>query len=243
MTPQVSGLYRSAVKLIAYLRVSTDRQAEEGLGLDVQRAAIQAWARQSGHRVTLWTADEGVSGSNGLEAREGLLDALAGLRTGQGRGLVVYRLDRLARDLVVQETLLAELRRIGAEAFSTSPAESAYLGDDPDDPSRKLIRQILGAVAEYERAMIVLRLRSGRRRKAEGGGFAYGAPAFGFRASGGNLVPSDEEQETIERVLELRAAGLSLREVARTLDEHHISPRRAANWSPESVRRILARST
>ena len=60
----------------------------------------------------------------------------------------VYRLDRLARDLIVQETVLAEVKRLGGEVFSTSAAEAGYLSDDPDDPSRKLIRQVLGAVAE-----------------------------------------------------------------------------------------------
>jgi DNA invertase Pin-like site-specific DNA recombinase len=74
-------------------------------------------------------------------------------------------------------TASRRVRRLGGGAFSTSAAESGYLVDDPDDPSRKLIRQILGAVSEYERAMIPLRLRSGRHRKAKHGGFAYGAAA------------------------------------------------------------------
>jgi DNA invertase Pin-like site-specific DNA recombinase len=69
-------------------------------------------------------------------------------------GVVVYRLDRLARDLIVQETLLAEVWRMGREVFSTSAAEQGYLADDPHAPSRKLIRQVLGAVNEYERSMI-----------------------------------------------------------------------------------------
>ena len=63
------------MKVAAYLRVSTDRQAEEGLGLEVQEQTIRGWARQHGHRVVLWARDEGVSGSNGLDMREGLADA------------------------------------------------------------------------------------------------------------------------------------------------------------------------
>jgi hypothetical protein len=50
--------------------------------------------------------------------------------------------------------LLAEVKRVGAAVYSTSPTESSFLGDDPDDPSRALIRQVLGAVAQYERSMI-----------------------------------------------------------------------------------------
>ncbi len=127
------------MRAAAYLRVSTDTQAGHGLGLD------------------------------GLDSREALPDAVAEVRAGRAAGLVVYRLDRLARDLILQETLLAEIAAAGGQVFSTMPGEQAVIEDDPDDPSRRLIRQVLGAVAEYERSLIRLRLRNGRRRKAERG--------------------------------------------------------------------------
>src|SRR5690349_14217760 len=91
---------RRALQVTTYLRVSTDKQADEGLGLDVQREAIRAWAKEHGHRVVRWTADEGISGSNGLDTRVALLEAFDALKDGTAAGLVVYRLDRLARDLV-----------------------------------------------------------------------------------------------------------------------------------------------
>jgi DNA invertase Pin-like site-specific DNA recombinase len=170
-----------------------------------------------------------------------LLDALQALREQRASGLVVYRLDRLARDLIIQETLLAEIRRLGADVFSTSAAESDYLRDDADDPSRRLIRQILGAVAEYERAMIALRLRAGRRRKAETGGYAYGSPALGYRAEDGALVPAPDEQATLERIRELHDKGASLRSIAETLSAEGFRPKRSSTWHPESVRRAIAR--
>lgn len=230
------------MQVTAYLRVSTDRQAEEGLGLEVQEQAIRTWAKKQGHRISAWCSDEGVSGSNGLESRQALPDALDALRFGKAAGLVVYRLDRLARDLVLQEQLLAEVWRMGAQVFSTSNAEGGYLGDDPDDPSRKLIRQVLGAVAEYERSMIALRLRSGRKRKAEKGGYAYGAPGYGWRAEDGELVAVAAEQETLIRAVELRARGASLREIARSLEAEGHRPRRAEHWHPVVLSRMLARA-
>lgn len=229
-------------KVIAYLRVSTDRQAEEGQGLDVQRQAIQKWAQASGKRVTAFLADEGISGSNGLDTRVALADALDLLKRGEATGLVVYRLDRLARDLVIQETLLAEIKRMGAELFSTSAAESGYLTDDPDDPSRTLIRQVLGAVSQYERSMIRLRLRSGRRRKAETGGYAYGAPPLGHRAYDGTLVPDEAEQAALARMAELQASGTSIRRIATTLgEEGYLTKRGSTTWHPTTVARALAR--
>jgi len=229
------------MRLVGYIRVSTDRQAEEGLGLSIQEQAIRSWARKEGHRLVALARDEGVSGSNGLETRIGLADAFDLLRDGKAEGLVVYRLDRLARDLVLQEQLLAEMWRIGVEVFSTSASEGAYLSDDPADPSRKLIRQVLGAVSEYERAMVRLRLEAGRRRKKENGGFAYGAPPFGYRAVDGALIPDEHEQSAIRRITELRGDGASLSDIAAVLQDENFRPRRSSRWHARCVGRIVAR--
>jgi DNA invertase Pin-like site-specific DNA recombinase len=230
------------VKIVGYIRVSTATQAEDGLGLDVQRAALRTWSKANGHRLTTVLSDEGISGAKELEDRPGLADAIDMIRSGKAEGIVVPRLDRLARDLIVQETILAEMRRIGGEVFSTSPAEASYLSDDPDDPSRKLIRQVLGAVSEYERSMVTLRLRNGRRRKAQDGGYASGAPAFGFQARDGDLVESDDEQHTINRIVELRANAASYREICSALEsEGRPTKRGGTNWKPMAVKRILDR--
>jgi DNA invertase Pin-like site-specific DNA recombinase len=229
------------MKVIAYLRVSTDKQAEQGNGLDDQEAKIRAWAKAHGYKITGWFRDEGISGSNGIDSREALPEALAVIRDGKAQGIVVKCLDRLARDLVIQETLLAEIRRLGAELFTTSAAEQDYLKDDADDPSRKLIRQILGAVNEYERSMIKLRLKSGRKIKAAKGGYAYGSPAFGQRAEGRELVEFWDEMHTITRIREMRESGLSLAKIADALNEQGIAPKRGPMWYAQTVSRVLSR--
>lgn len=141
----------------------------------------------------------------------------------------------------MQETLLAEVRRLGGEVFSMSAAEAGYLSDDPDDPSRKLIRQVLGAVAEYERSMIALRLRSGRKRKAKDGGYAYGAPPFGFRVVDGELVPDESEQDTLSRARKLQRSGASIRAIAATLTSEGRRTKRGTRWHPTTVARVLRR--
>ena len=229
------------IRVVAYLRVSTDKQAEEGNGLDVQEQAIRAWARANGYRIVGWFRAEGVSGSNGLDTRVGLYDALTEITAGHAQGIVVKCLDRLARDLVLQESLLAEIKRMGAQPFTTSAGEQAYLTDDPDDPSRKLIRQILGAVNEYERSMITLRLRTGRASKASKGGYAYGSPAYGQRADDRELVPDEAEQAGARRIQELRASGASMRGIADTLNAAGIPAKRGGTWSPMTVKRVLDR--
>jgi DNA invertase Pin-like site-specific DNA recombinase len=135
------------MRAAAYLRVSTDAQAEHGLGLDVQRQAIRAWVRQHGHRIVSWHSDEGISGSNGLDTRDALPDAVGEIRGRRAAGIVVYRLDWLARDLILQETLLREIAGLGGRVFTTMPGEQYVIEDDPEDPSRRLIRQVLGRSA------------------------------------------------------------------------------------------------
>src|ERR1039457_3247549 len=99
------------MKVIGYVRVSTGKQAEEGLGLEVQEQAIRSWAKSHRHKIVAVIADEGISGAKELDDRPGLAEALAMIGNGVVGGICVARLDRLARDLVLQEQLLAEIRR------------------------------------------------------------------------------------------------------------------------------------
>jgi DNA invertase Pin-like site-specific DNA recombinase len=187
--------------------------------------------------------DDGRSGSNGIDDREGLADALDALRADRAEVLVVPSLDRLARDLVLQEQLIAEVRRIGGEIRSAAPGEDAYLRDDPDDPSRRLVRQLLGSVAEYERAMATLRLLRGRRAKIARDGWAGGPTPYGWRTENKRLVPDETEQSAILLARKLRRGGASLREVVRLLEASGHRPRRAgSSWHPVTVARLLGES-
>jgi len=227
------------MRLVSYTRVSTDKQEAEGQGLAVQEAHNGEWAHRRGHEIVAVETD---TASGKLEDREGLAAALRQVRDGEADGVIVYRLDRLARDLVLQEQLLAEVRRSGGEVFSTSDAEQSFMVDDPDDPSRKLIRQVLGAVAEFERGMIALRLRNGRRRKHAQGGYAYGRPGYGTRATGGVLVAVPEQVATIDRMRELRRRGKSLRAIAATLNADGVQGPTGGAWSATAVQRALQRA-
>lgn len=101
---------------------------------------------------------------------------------------------------------------------------------------------MLGAVAEYERSMIVLRLRSGRARKAEAGRFAYGSPPYGYAAENGELVPIPEEQATLARIRQLGGQGKSLRAIGASLAAEGIKPRRSRTWHPRVLARLAERA-
>lgn len=125
------------LKAVAYVRVSTDRQSEEGLGLTIQREAVRRCAKLAGHRLVAVHADEGVSGALPAAARPGLAAALDMIRTGAAEALVLPKLDRLARTLSVQEAALASVWAQGGRVFLP---ESEVLRDDPDDPMRTAMR-------------------------------------------------------------------------------------------------------
>jgi DNA invertase Pin-like site-specific DNA recombinase len=232
------------MKLAAYLRVSTDRQAEHGNGMDVQRAAIKEWAKRERHTIVLWAQDEGMSGSNGLDSRVGLFDAITAVQDDTAEGLVVYKLDRLARDLVLQETLLSLVARAGGRVFSTFASEDALLDNtaEEDAPDRAMIRQILGAVSQYERAMIRLRLRSGKLAKRARGGYIGGQVPMGYQLEDdGSLAPDAAEVRAVERMKELRASGATLQSICETLTAEGFAPKRAGVWHTAVVGRILKR--
>jgi DNA invertase Pin-like site-specific DNA recombinase len=237
--PRLAGM---PLRIVAYLRVSTDRQADEGMGLDVQEAAIRAWARQHKARVSFIVRDEGRSGASDVIDRPGLADALGHLHAGRANALVVAKVDRLARDLVLQEWLRAEVLRAGAELRSASPVEDLYLRHDPADPTSTLVRQILGAVAQYERDMVRLRMEAGKAMKRKAGGYVGGAPPFGFRTVHHELVADPGEQRQTQRIKRWRREGKSLREIAGRLNEEGI-PARRGKWHPQTVSRIVNRAS
>jgi DNA invertase Pin-like site-specific DNA recombinase len=236
------------MRVVGYIRVSSRNEQHQKDSAPEQERAIRAWCNANGHRLVEVYRDVGVSGANGLDQREGLPDAEAAIQAGKADGLVVRELDRLHRDMLIQEQVLADLWRIRpeVEVFSTKPGEQQNLQrDDPSDPSRRMIRQILGAVAEYVRAQTVARLRAGKRRKREAGGYIGGQPAFGQAAVEKALVDDEAERATIRRILELEQGGLSLRQMAAVLEIEGRVAKRGGRWHPQTVARVLdrARST
>lgn len=228
------------MRLAAYIRVSSETQLD-GLGLEVQRATITVWAGANGHEVARWCADEGISGSNGVDTREGLFNALNALRDGLVEGVVVAKLDRLARQLTVQESTLAMVWAVGGTFWSCDVGEVQR--DDPDDPMRTALRQMIGVFAQLERGMIVARLRAGRRAKSAAGGYAgEGPPPFGWAAVEGQLVEVEAEQAAIRRIRALSGEGKTQAQMAAALNAEGYRSKRGGRWHPEQVRRVLKRA-
>ena len=152
---------------------------------------------------------------------------LQALHRDGARLVLIERLDRLARDLGIQEAIIADLQKDGFELVSV--AEPDLLRDDP---TRKLMRHVLGAVAEYEKSILVAKLRGARERKRAKTGRCEGRKPFGR---------TQAERRAIERMRELRAQGIAFDRIARTLNDEAVPTRGRGRWHGWAVNQILRR--
>jgi DNA invertase Pin-like site-specific DNA recombinase len=144
------------------LRVSGKGQVDCD-GFTRQLKAIRDYAAAHDIKVVNIYREEGVSGSKESADRLAWSELMTALHANGVRVVIIERLDRLARDLMVQETIIADLRKYGFELVSV--AEPDLMANDP---TRILVRQMMGAVAQYEKSQIVLKLR-GDAEAGEGG--------------------------------------------------------------------------
>lgn len=221
--------------LIGYIRVSTENQ-KDGYGLAIQESAIEEFAKNKGYNLVKIFRDEGVSG--GLKNRPALIELIEFAEQNKDLTLAFLRLDRLARDLLVQENLIAEFKSKGLEVISI---------DEPDlcsnDPTRKLFRQMKGMLAEYEKAMITLRMSSGRLKKASLGAYSGGNVAFGFRVNGDGYIHVQRELDLVRKIFKLRkkpklGKRMSYQKIADLFNEQGIPSPRNAKWHAMTVRYI-----
>jgi len=212
------------MKAFGYCRCSTLTNSD-GDTFVRQMKAVKNYA--ASHDIEIVRGfEEVVCGATEWENRPAwveMMESLNGVRT-----IVVERLDRLARDLMVQEHIIADLRSREITLISVAEPDLCI-----DDPTRKLLRQIMGAVAEYDKAMVVAKLRGARERKRADNGKCEGRKPFGDRPG---------EDAVIEMMRISRAAGNSYAYIAERLNEAGAQTRTGKPWFASVVRDILQRS-
>lgn len=213
---------------IAYMRISTTDQT-----VDPQRDAIERWASSHGITVVAWCSDEGVSGAAPLDERPALLEALGLLRQHGAGLLVAAKRCRVARDV----STAAAVERLTAEAGSRLQTADGL--DSSDSPEGRLLRTLIDAIAQYERALIRARTKAALGAKAKRGEVVGGIP-LGCKAQGGMLVKDHAEQQALERMRRLHAAGTSHASIAHVLTQEGYAPR-GKRWHVTTVTRALAR--
>jgi DNA invertase Pin-like site-specific DNA recombinase len=215
----------SVPKAFCYLRVSGLGQ-RDGDGYDRQLEACQEYA--SSHYLEIAEVfRECMTGTSDMEDRPQLAALLAALEENGIKTVLVEKIDRVARDLLVQETIIGDMQRRGFTVISTMEPDLCST-----DPSRVLVRQIFGAIAQYDRSIIVAKMNAARKRKRDRGERAEGLPCYGERPG---------EAECLARMKELKAAGLKLKQIVSALTAEGYTARSGKNWTIGSLHRILSR--
>jgi DNA invertase Pin-like site-specific DNA recombinase len=207
--------------VVGYVRVSTEEQGANGAGLDAQRAAIKAECERRGWGL-LRIEEDALSGKT--INRPGLQTALEACRSGQAKGIVVAKLDRLSRSIVDFGHLLDEARTKGFNVVALD------LGLDLSTPQGELVANVIASVAQWERRMIGQRTREAlaiRKRQ----GVAIGRPP--------TLPPT-----VVRRIKRQRNAGKTFASIADGLNRDGVPTAQGGReWYPATVRAVLRRTS
>lgn len=191
-----------------YCRVSTQRQANEGESLDVQRRQIEGYALMHALAIDEIVVEEGVSGSVPVAERPAAGPLFA--RLTKGDVLIAPKLDRLFRSALDALNVVEELKKRGVALHLLDLG-----GDISGNGLSKLFLTIAAAFAEAERDRIRERIGQVKADQKSRGRYLGGKVPFGFKlGDAGELVPHEAEQEAIREMIALRAQGRALRAIA-----------------------------
>lgn len=216
------GEHVTTQSVVGYLRVSTDEQANSGLGLKAQQSLIEAECQRRGWALIQTFEDAGASGKS-LAGRPALADALTDLREHRADALVVAKLDRLSRSLLDFAGLMEQSRREGWSLVILD------LGVDTTTPSGEMIANVMATFAQFERRLIGQRTRDAlavKRRQ----GMQLGRPI---------VVPD----AIVARIGAERRQGRSLRAIADGLNTDQVATAHGgARWYASTVKALLERA-
>ena len=219
-------------RTIAYIRVSTDKQADAGVSLEAQQAKAAAYASLYDLELVAVIVDAGESAKT-LD-RPGLTRALAMLAKGEADALLVAKLDRLTRSVVDPGSLIDRYFTPGKAAL-LSVSENI----DTRSAAGRLVLNILASVSQWEREAIGERTRDAMRHMKAQGEYTGGNAPYGYTLVEGALVADPFEQDVITQARELRASGLALAKVAAALDQRGIHARSGLPFGAKQISKMM----
>lgn len=204
--------------VVGYVRVSTEDQADSGLGLASQRTAIQAECSRRHWSLIAIHEDAGISGKK-LD-RPGLTLALDDVQQGRAAGIVVAKLDRLSRSLVDFAGLMALAQDQGWNLVALD------LGIDLSSPAGEFMAGVMASAAQWERRIIGQRTRDALAVKRQ----------QGVRLGRPSVLPA----EVAQRIRDAHGCGASLASIARDLNTENVpTAHGGAQWYPSTVRSVV----
>lgn len=213
------------IPAFGYIRTSGESQVSKD-GPIRQRAAITKWAKEHGFRVIRWFEEKGVSGTVESVDRPAFNEMLEALLSNGTKTVLIERLDRIARDVFIQEGTIRLLKEKGFELVSVAEPDLCS-----EDMYRVAMRQMMGVFAELDRKSIVYKLRAARQRKRLATGRCEGRKPYGTR---------DGEQVILDRMLNLHTLeARNFEQISRELNTAGTLSRSGKAWRPATIRRII----
>ena len=227
-------------KVIGYIRVSTDKQVNNGISPEAQIEKIEQWSSLNEHSLVKIYSDGGISGKK-VDNRPGLREALDAL--GEGDALVAYSMSRIARS--VRDTIAI------SDMIDKKKANLVMLTDqiDTTTPQGKLYFHIMASLNQYQRDLVSSHVAEIMAYKRDRGEKTGGKVPFGFNVveeSRGDkvvkkIVTNEEEQETIEAIRMMAGKKWSAGKIARRLNQKEIKTKCEKEWTKTQVLRLLGR--
>ena len=218
-------------RTVAYLRVSTTDQAEEGVSLEAQRRKVQTYAEL--YDLDLVEIVEDIASAKTID-RPGLREALEYLDRGEAEALIIAKLDRLTRSVTDLGALVEQY--FAAKVALLSVAEQV----DTRSAGGRLVLNVLTSVAQWEREAISERTSTAMRSMRERHQYTGGHAPYGYKLNkDGNLEPDKAEQAVIREAQRLKNAGLSLRKIAWKLTSRGFTTRKGGNWAPQQIKQLI----
>jgi len=221
-------------KAVGYVRVSTEEQVKGGVSLDLQKAKIRAYCGLEDMELVEIISDEGISGCS-IKIRPGVQQVLQMVREKQVNAVIIYKLDRLARNTVeaLEIARLMDRKGIALHSITEKLDTKSALG--------RFFFTLMASLAEMERGIISERIQAAMERKREKGEACNNNPRYGYRIADGVVFPDMEEQRIIQRIRTLHCEGQTVHGIVAILTSEGIFNRRRKPFGKTQIHTIIQR--
>ena len=216
-------------KVIGYIRVSTDKQAEHGFSLEAQAEKLKAYAMLYDIDLVDLVVEQGSAKSVDREGLQSVLDRLGK----NADGLLVVKLDRLTRSV-------ADLGRLVETYFQDYALLSVGEQIDTRSAAGRLVLNVLASVSQWEREVIGERTSAAMQHMKSLNKYTGGKTPYGYDLVNGSLVENDAEQSIIQLVAKYKAEGLSYRKISKVLAEAGHLSRTGRSFTPNRIMQMAA---
>lgn len=217
-------------RVVLYVRVSTEEQAEEGYSINGQIKVLEEYCERNKYQIINTYKDEGFSGKS-LD-RPSLKELLKDCESKQFDMVMVWRINRLSRKQLDFLTVVEHLEKNNISLFSFNE------NIDASTPAGKAMFQMMGSFAELERNMILENVKMGMTQRAKEGKW-NGGSVLGYSSKDKKLVINESEATLVKHIFDLYISGKGFKTIANQLNHEGYKTKRNANFSTNSIRTII----